>query len=127
MRDPRPSDRINLTGMRFSGHHGVSPEERRAPQPIEVDVILDVDLAPAGRADDLDLTVDYAPIYQQVRGVVEGRSFRLLEAIAEAIAEAILAEEPRVAALRISVRKPEVRLGGPLRSAGVEIHRVRPR
>jgi len=125
MGDQLPGDRVLLTGMRFAGRHGVSSEERRHAQPIDVDVILDVDLGPAGRADDLGLTVDYARVHALVRDVVEARSFRLVEAIAEAIAAEILAGEPQVRGLVIRVRKPEVQLGRPIQAAGVEIHRRR--
>jgi dihydroneopterin aldolase len=126
MSTSRRPDRVRLDGMQFTGHHGVSPEERRDRQRIEVDVALEVDLTDAGRSDDLALTVDYTRIHALVRVLVEDRSFRLLEAIAEAIAGEVLAAEPAVRAVEVRVRKPGVRLGGPLRSAGVEIHRQRP-
>ncbi len=118
------SDRIVLANMRFVARHGVHEWERREPQPFEVDVELYCDLRRAGTDDDLKRTIDYGPVYAAVRRIVEGTSFRLLEAIATAIADAILAD-PDVTEVVVRVRKPGVRLGGPLDYAGVEIRRSR--
>ena len=116
------TDRIVLRNIRLEGRHGYDDEEREAPQPFEVDVELVLDLHPAGIADDLDQSVDYARVYDIVKGVVESTSYRLLEALAEAISREILAAF-RVAEIGVRVRKPAVRLGGPLDYAGVEIWR----
>jgi dihydroneopterin aldolase len=85
-------DRIVLTGLTFFGYHGVNPEERKLGQRFVVDLALEVDLGPAGRADDLTRTVNYAHVDRIVRDVVEGPPLNLIEAVAERIAAAILAQ-----------------------------------
>jgi dihydroneopterin aldolase len=120
------ADRILLAGMSFEGRLGDTDEERRFRQPIEVDVALSLDLRRAGATDDLRESVDYARVHARVRRVVESSSFRLLEAVAEAVAREVLAAEPLVEEIGVHVRKPRVRLPGPIESAGVEIHRRRP-
>lgn len=119
------TDRILLQGIRVDGHHGVPDEERATAQPFEVDVELRLDLGPAGRADDLTLTIDYSVVDAIVRDVVEHESFRLLEAIAEEISDRILADLP-VDRVVVRVRKPTVRLAGPIDFSSVEIRRRRP-
>ncbi len=119
------SDRILLEGMVFKGTHGVYPEEQVTPQPFEVDVELALNLQPAGLSDDLALTVDYGRVFETCRQIVESTRFHLLEALAEAIAHELLSEFATLE-VTVRVRKPQVRLGGPLRSAGVEIRRRRP-
>lgn len=119
------SDRIVLDSMVFHGIHGVYPEEQLAPQPFEVDVELALNLQPAGLNDDLEQTVDYARVFDTCRQIVESTRFNLVEAIAEAIAHELLAGFP-VQEVTVRVRKPDVKLGGPLRSVGVEIRRRRP-
>lgn len=119
------SDRILLEAMVFEGTHGVHPEEQLTPQPFEIDVELALNLQPAGLSDDLELTVDYAAVYETCRQIVESTRFNLVEALAEAIAHEILAGFP-VSEVTVRVRKPAVQLGGPLRAAGVEIRRRRP-
>ena len=118
------SDRIVLANIRVDGRHGVSDEERAAPQPIEVDVEMTRDLGAPGASDDLRDTVDYAAIDASVRRIVGTQSFRLLEAIADAISREILSSVD-VESVVVRVRKPTVRLGGPIDYAGVEITRSR--
>lgn len=118
------SDRIVLRNMRFRGRHGVYPFEQFADQPFEVDVELALNLQPAGVDDDLAQSVDYGQVYTICRQVVESTSYRLLEALAEAIAHEVLTAH-RVDEVVVRVRKPEVDLGGPLDWAGVEIRRTR--
>ena len=119
------SDSIVLDGMVFQGTHGVNPEEQVTPQPFEVDVELALNLQPAGLSDDLEQTVDYSRVFDTCRQIVESTRFNLIEALAEAIAHELLADFP-VQEVRVRVRKPKVKLGGPLRAAGVEIRRRRP-
>ena len=111
--------------MRFQGRHGYYDHELTTPQAFEVDVELVLNLQPAGIDDDLAKTVDYAAVYQVTRQIVESTSFRLLEALAEAISHEVLADFP-VTEVGIRIRKPEVDLGGPLDHASVEIWRRRP-
>ena len=119
------SDRIVLANMQFQGRHGYYEHELLQPQPFEVDVELVLNLQPAGTDDDLAQTIDYGRVYAIVRQIVESTSFRLLEAIAEAISHEILVEF-EVTEVGVRVRKPAVQLGGPLDHAAVEIWRRRP-
>lgn len=89
-----------------------------------MDVELLLNLQPAGLDDDLAQSVDYAQVDAVIRQIVESTSFRLLEALAEAISHEILSDFP-VIEVGVRVRKPAVRLGGPLDYAGVEIWRRR--
>jgi dihydroneopterin aldolase len=118
------SDRIVLHNIRLQGRHGYYEHELEAPQPFEVDVELQLNLQPAGVDDDLEKSVDYARVYEVVRQIVESTSYRLLEALAEAISHEILADFP-VTEVGVRVRKPAVQLGGPLDYAGVEVWRRR--
>jgi 7,8-dihydroneopterin aldolase/epimerase/oxygenase len=111
--------------MVFEGRHGYYEHEQLQVQPFEVDVELILNLQPAGLADDLKRSVDYALVHKVVRQIVESTTYRLLEALAEAIAHEILAGFP-AEEVGVRVRKPKVDLGGPLDYAGVEIWRTRP-
>jgi dihydroneopterin aldolase len=87
--------------MRFEGHHGVSEEERAFPQLIEVDLEVEADLDAAARSDDLGDTIDYGPLVELTRAIVEERRFRLLEAIAGAIVAEALRSAPSVTAVTV--------------------------
>jgi dihydroneopterin aldolase len=118
------TDRIVLKGMRFSGRHGLTDDERERPQPFEVDIELLTNLQPAGVEDDIEKTIDYAQVYEICRELVEATNFKLLEAIAEGIAHEILMAMP-VAEVGVRVRKLQVPIEGRLDYAGVEIWRTR--
>jgi dihydroneopterin aldolase len=118
------SDRILIEGMVVQGTHGVNPEEQVTPQPFEIDVELALDLQPAGLTDDLERTIDYSKVFLTCREVVESTRFLLIEALAEAIAEALFATYP-ADEVTIRIRKPAVDLGGPFRAVGIEIRRAR--
>ena len=119
-------DEILLEGMRFYGFHGVNPEERTLGQRFSVDVAMAVDLRRAGESDDLNDTVSYSAVYKLVRRIVEGEGRNLIEAVAEAIATAILAEHRRVERVTVTVRKLEAPLkGAMLEAAGVRVTRAR--
>ena len=117
-------DRISLRGMQFTGRHGVSDEERAVPQPLEVDLIVRVDLAKPAATDDLGDTVNYASLFDLAGRIVGERSFHLLEALAGAIAEAVLAEQP-VDDVEVRVRKPKAPLSGAFEAVEVRIRRTR--
>ena len=111
--------------MRFQGRHGYYDHELLTTQPFEVDVELRLNLQPAGVDDSLAKSVDYGKVYDAVRQIVESTSFRLLEALAEAISHELLTDF-EVNEVGVRVRKPNVQLSGPLDYAGVEIWRRHP-
>jgi dihydroneopterin aldolase len=123
MAGDRP-DRIEVRALRVVGTHGVLPEEQTRGQPFEVDLDVVADLTAAGRTDSIDDAVDYGAVTRRASDVVAGRSYRLLEALAEAIAEAVLADG-RVTSVSVGVRKLRPPLAADVGSVGVRITRSR--
>lgn len=121
----RQGDWIMLEGMQFYGYHGLHKEERKTGQLFVVDLHLQADLAPAGAADELAATVNYEQVFTAVREIVEGRQFRLIEALAETIAAYLLATYP-LQEVMVRVQKPQAPLPGRFRHVGVEIRRRPP-
>jgi dihydroneopterin aldolase len=117
---------ILLQGMRFEGRHGASAEERAYPQPLEVDLEVDADLSAAAGSDALADTIDYGPLIDICRAVVEERSFHLLEAICGAIAEGVLAAAPKGTAVTVRVRKLAVPVDADLDFAQLQLRFERP-
>jgi dihydroneopterin aldolase len=118
------TDRIVLHNMVFQGRHGVLEHEQHEAQPFQVDVELVLNLQPAAVDDDLTKSVDYGVVFDVTRQIVESTSFRLLEALAEAIAQELLTDFP-VQEVGVRVRKPRVPIEGTLDYAGVEVWRQR--
>jgi len=117
-------DKIILKGMRFYGRHGCLAAELELGQWFEVDLELTLDLAPAGKSDDLSDTLNYAELYALVKAAVEGPSFALIEALADRLAGFGFAW-PQVERVKVLLKKPQAPLGGPLDYAAVEIERDR--
>ena len=99
--------------MVFQGRHGVSEAEQRTDQPFHVDIEMVLNLQPAAVEDDLGRTV------------VESTSYRLIEALAEALAQEVLTAFPPITEVGIRVRKPKAPIEGVLAWDGVEIWRRR--
>lgn len=120
------TDHILLQGLSFFGYHGVRPEEKRLGQRFTIDLVLGLNLAPAGRADDLDLTVNYSDAYRVVQAVVEGPSRDTIEAVAEALAAALLERFARLESVGVRVGKPGAPIATPqLGLVAVQISRRR--
>lgn len=119
------SDVIELRGLRLAGVVGVLPHEQTQPQPLEVDIDLHLDMAPAGRSDSLDDTADYGVACDVAERVVTGGSFALLEALAERLAGALLEADGRVEAVTVAVRKLRPPVAQQLSTSGVRITRRR--
>ena len=118
-------DRVELRGLRALGLCGVLPEEQERPQPLEVDVDIEADLAAAGMSDDLDDTVDYGAVCELVERVITTEKFLLIERLADRIADLILSDD-RVLAVTVAVRKTRPPVAQILATSGVRIRRVRP-
>jgi len=114
---------IRLEGLSVFGHHGASAAERRAGTRLDVDVLLDIDTARAEASDRLADTVSYDVVEAIVRRVVEGESFRLLEALAARVAEICLEEcEASAATVRLTKQNLAWPTGG---RVSVEVARER--
>lgn len=103
-------DVIRIDGIRAFGRHGADPGERDIVAPFDVNVLLEIDLHPAGQSDDLKDTLDYSVVKNAIVTIVESTSFRLIERLASEIARAVL-EDARVAHAEITVAKPGILQG----------------
>jgi dihydroneopterin aldolase len=109
--------------MGFYGYHGALPEENKIGQRFFVDVALEVCLKEAGSQDDLQKTINYANVYENVKTIVEGPVQKLIEAVAELIANDLLGKYENLLACTVKVTKPDPPIDGHLQSVAVEIRR----
>ena len=121
--EPKELDRIHIRDLAARCIVGINPDERVNKQDVVINLTLHADLRKAGQTDDIADTVDYKAVKQNVLSLVEGSSFMLVERLAEAIAEACLAQ-PGVQRARVLVEKPTALRFA--RTVGVEIVRARP-
>ncbi|MEH7108249.1 MULTISPECIES: dihydroneopterin aldolase [Bacillaceae] len=118
-------DKIYVNEMEFYGYHGVFPEENVLGQRFKVDLSVKVDLRQAGETDDLKYSVHYGELYQLCKEIVEGKPFKLVEAVAEKIAGAVLTGFPLVHEVTVKVIKPDPPIPGHYKSVAIELTRSR--
>ncbi len=115
-------DIIRLSGLSFYGYHGATAAEKETGRVVEVDCELEVDLAEAGRTDQLADTIDYRQAYDVIKETVEGRAFSLVEGLASHLAAQILERFP-VYRVTLRVRKMNPPIPGQIKSIEVELTR----
>ena len=97
-------DRICIEGVQLSCVIGTHEWERKLKQKITLDLVLEQDLSIAGQSDRLEDSIDYAAVVDAVTGLAVESKYKLIEALAEAIATLILEEFP-VTAVGVTVNK----------------------
>lgn len=105
-------EQVTLRGMRFHTRVGILPHERELRQELLVDITVWRTPSAPG-ADVLDYRHLHALVAERV---VDGIEY--LETVAHAVAEAAL-NQPGVQRARVTLRKPQVALPGPLEVAEV--------
>lgn len=124
--DGLPLDQIRISGVTARGFHGVLPEERAQGQEFSADVVLHLDTRAAAAVDRIEDTVSYADVARDVHAVLAGDPADLVETVAERIAAVVLAR-PQVAAVDVSVHKPQAPIPVPFGDVEVSIRRDRVR
>jgi len=119
------SDTVFITGLLIHARHGVMEHEEQVGQRFSLDIELRLDLLQASRSDKLADTVSYSAIAETATAAFTAHSYRLVEAAAGAVADAILAAFPRIVSMRVTVHKPHAPMAAIFGDAGVTITRSR--
>lgn len=118
------NDTIRLTGVRARGNHGVFDHERADGQDFVVDVAVEVDARVSSGSDDLEDTVHYGVVAEQVVAEIEGGPVDLIETLAERIAAAVLTHRAALA-VEVTVHKPQAPITVPFTDVSITIRRAR--
>jgi dihydroneopterin aldolase len=122
-RDPRRADVILLEGIQSPASLGVTAGERRMRRPVTLDLEVEYELRAAGRSDRIGHTLHYKRIFEVVEDVATSQEHKLVEALGERIARAVL-DKFDCSAVTVTVRKPKP-ISGVLDYAGVRLRRTR--
>ena len=117
-------DVLRLLGVRATGHHGVFDHERRDGQEFVVDAVVHLDTTPAAADDDLEQTVHYGVLAEQLVAAVEHDPVDLIETLAERLAAVVLSH-PAAARVELTVHKPGAPITVPFGDVSVTIVRER--
>lgn len=116
-------DKIYLHKLAFYGYHGLFAEENKLGQRYFVDLVLEMDLRKAGESDQIEDSIDYGHVFEITKEIVEGKAYRLVEAVAEKVADSLLNTFDQLTACRVKVDKPDPPIPGHYQAVAVEIYR----
>jgi dihydroneopterin aldolase len=100
-------DIIFLHDLRVDTVIGVWDWERQIRQTLIMDIELGTDITAAGASDALEDTVDYKAVSDRIIAFTRASEFRLIEALAEGIAQIVMAEF-NIGWLRLRINKQGV-------------------
>ena len=117
------SDTILLEGIQVPAALGVTAAERRLRRPVRLDLESEADVGKSGRTDRIGDTLHYKRIFDVVEDVASNLEHKLVEALGDRIARAVL-EKFGAEAVTVTVRKPTP-MAGVIQYAGVRLRRTR--
>tara|TARA_B100001996_G_C18407468_1_gene495517 strand:- start:288 stop:641 length:354 start_codon:yes stop_codon:yes gene_type:complete len=113
-------DIIFLRNLKIDTVIGIYDWERRIKQTVILDLEMATDIKKAAKSDDIEDTLDYKAIAKRVISFVEESEYKLVETLAERIAE-IIVNEFKVPWVKLSLNKIGAIRGA--RDVGVIIER----
>lgn len=116
-------DRITLAGIKIRPRIGVTPGERRLPQPCQADIVIYGDFEAAASTDSLDRAINYSRVLAAVLETVNAREYNLIETLAYSIARAVLRLFPAVKVV-VRVRKRPMSLVEKLDYIEIEVEQA---
>lgn len=118
------SSHITLNDLRFYAYHGVLPQERVVGGDYSISLRVAADLSKAIEQDDVNVTLNYATLYEVIQREMNIPS-NLLEHLAGRIGRTILDVFPQIEVIDLSVTKLNPPMGANCQGAGVELRMSR--
>lgn len=116
-------DYIKITNLKVFAHHGVFPEETRDGQDFYVNAKLFLDCRKAGKTDNLSDSLNYGEASHFITDFLQNHTYKLIESVAEQLAEAMLLSMPVLKGVKIELCKPNAPIGLPFENVSVTIER----
>ncbi len=119
------SDRIFIAGLSLHAYHGIMPYEGKVGQTFTIDIEIDIDLADAACSDKVVDTVSYDKVVTCASAAFCAQKYRLIEAAAGRVADAVLEAFPRVRKIKVTIHKPHAPIAATFSDVGVTLERER--
>lgn len=116
-------DKIYIKNLEVFARHGVFPEENVLGQKFVISAVLYTSLRKAGKTDDLAESIHYGEVSHFIKELVEKNTWKLLETVAERLAEELLLKTKGLEKIRLEIKKPWAPVGLPLETVSVELER----
>ncbi len=112
---------VRLSGVSVHTNHGVSEAEREIGQRMVFDLELALDSCGATETDQLDGTVDYGAVTEELVEAATSESFLTLERLTTVLGERLLESFPAVALVTVRATKTEPPIPVVMDGASVEV------
>ncbi len=119
------SDRTFIAGLSLHAYHGIMPYEGKVGQTFTIDIEIDIDLADAACSDKVVDTVSYDKVVTCASAAFCAQKYRLIEAAAGRVADAVLEAFPRVRKIKVTIHKPHAPIAATFSDVGVTLERER--
>ena len=116
-------DKIKIEDLEVFANHGVFPEENVLGQKFVVSAVMYTDTRRAGLTDELTASIHYGEASAFITEYLKSHTFKLLEKVAEGLAEEMLVRIAGLQKVQIEIKKPWAPVGLPLKTVSVEIER----
>lgn len=116
-------DEIRIDNLEIYAYHGVFPEENEEGQLFYVNAVLYTHTRKAGLTDDLEASTNYAEVCHFITAWMQQHTCKLIETVAEKLAEEILLNFHLIKEISLEIRKPQAPIGLPFESVSVKINR----
>ena len=116
-------DEIRIEGLEVYAYHGVYQDENEKGQIFRVNAVLYTDTKKAASEDELELSTDYGEVCRFITDRMKAHNYKLLETIAEKLAQDILLNFTLIKSVRLEICKPQAPIGLPFRNVSVCITR----
>jgi dihydroneopterin aldolase len=116
--------KIILQNMHFHAFHGCLEHEQALGNSFIVSISMDLDTQLAGQTDELQHTLNYQLVYNEVKKQMEIPS-KLIEHIGQTILDGIFNAFPKIQSLEVKLSKLNPPLGGKVECVTIELSKVR--
>jgi dihydroneopterin aldolase len=120
-----PGAIVHIEGLEVSARHGLLPQEKTTEQVFRFDIAMQLNSCPACASDNIEETVDYARVCDDIVDLARSRSYELLEKLAEEVAGMILEKYDAVDTVGVRAEKVAPPLDHTVKAIAVSLERSR--
>ncbi|MEA4988298.1 MAG: dihydroneopterin aldolase [Anaerovorax sp.] len=118
-------DKIIIKDLQVYAYHGVAPEEKINGQMFLASLKIGVSLEKPAASDDVNDTLSYADVCNDIQMVIQSKNHNLIESVAMDIIGYLFRTYTSIAEINILLKKPWAPMGHHLKYAAVELERKR--
>lgn len=116
-------DIIRIRNLETFGNHGLIPEENVLGQKFFISADVYTSTRQAGKKDNLKQSIHYGEVCREIDSFIRQNTFKLIEKVAENLAEHLLLTHPLMTGIKLEIKKPWAPIGLPLDFVSIEITR----